>query len=163
MTTSEKKTTIDYKRIQNIKKYVSFFSFAPFVCKLISHSSTLKRNRLTNITADAISNLSNLRILWVVHSTSIQIICQKIIYIFTLQIEYKCQFCLLFYCFFIFTLSVRFISQFILMLNEMNGFILSKWICGIVIWMTICLQRFQVNWENHQIYKNCMYSVIVFI
>lgn len=53
--------------------------------------------------------------------------------------------------------SFCFVSKFIRMLNKINGFMF------IVIWMTICSQQYLVNWENRQIYKNCMYFVIVFI
>lgn len=54
-------------------------------------------------------------------------------------------------------LSFCFVLNFIRILYKINGFMF------IVIWMTICSQRYQVNWENRQIYKNCMYFVIVFI
>lgn len=61
--------------------------------------------------------------------------------------------------FFHLSLSVRFASKFMLVLNN-------EWIYfhmdNEVIWMTICLQRYRVNWENHQIYKNCEYFEIVF-
>lgn len=33
---------------------------------------------------------------------------------------------------------------------------------GIATWMIICLQRYPVNWQNRQIYRNCKLREIVF-
>lgn len=102
ITKRAKNAVSEYK---NIKQYLFlflvslyFFSYPTRAqhIKLILNSRTLKRNRLTNITADAISNLSSLRILWVSAAYLKGMIWANIL---SFQIEYNANFPFLFYFF----------------------------------------------------------------
>lgn len=164
------------KILNNIIDACSFFALH-FIClfpfvQLISYSSTLKRNRLTNITADAISNLSNLRILWV----SEHYIYANDFQMFALQIEYNANFvlCTLFsfsqtlFCSLLILLSFFCISlynsTFFADMNNTRIHFFSVVVIAdaIATWMIICLQRYPVNWQNRQIYRNCKLREIIF-
>lgn len=89
---------------------------------------TLKRNRLTNITADAISNLSNLRILWV-HM-------QNSCYPFRNRSTTK---------------QSHFFNEILFPSHRFD----SIWHICAEIWTIIHWHPYQTTWQNWFIYKNC--------